>query len=292
MYIFPLVSSQLSRSKAIVKHKIPTHFLRFLINSTTMGDDINFIHNLHYQDQSEEEDAEEALSLCDLPLDNIQDQVHEFHDMPSMHLHARRSSSDQLFEFFNDISSDSFMCSAEDIIVCGKLIPYKQHTTQSPKVDHFHEKPTSFRRRSESLPGLQSSVTRSSSTKNSTMMRNSRSLDYRKLHRQSSMVSPTPAEMERNSSVKSVGKYDKKSGKPRWFFLMFGIVKFPAEMDLSDIKNRQIRRNPSTTMFPNESGGRFPDNRSSGKGSWRLLKALSCKDHASVAVTTPLCTQV
>ncbi|CAL8990641.1 unnamed protein product [Prunus brigantina] len=263
-------------------------------------EDNNYIDHLHYQDKSEEEDAEEALSLCDLPLDNTHDQVHEFRDMSSNHLQARRSSSDQLFEFFSDISSDSFMCSAEDIIVCGKLIPFKQHMTEVPKAhpnpnDSQKNKQPTFRRRSESLSELQSSVTRSSSSKNQIMMRNSRSLDYRKLHRQSSMVSPTPGEMERNSSVRSVGKSDKvKSGnnKPRWFFLMFGIVKFPAEMDLSDIKNRQIRRNLSTTMFPREAvAGKFPDNRSSGKGSWRLLKALSCKDHASVAVTTPFCTQ-
>ncbi|XP_021810030.1 uncharacterized protein LOC110753430 isoform X3 [Prunus avium] len=256
-------------------------------------EDDNYIDHLHYQDKSEEEeDAEEALSLCDLPLDNTHDQVHEFHDMSSKHLQARRSSSDQLFEFFSDISSDSFMCSAEDIIVCGKLIPFKQHMTEVPKAprntnDSHKNKQPSFRRRSESLSELQSSVTRSSSSKNQIMMRNSRSLDYRKLHRQSSMVSPTPGEMERNSSVRSVGKSDKvKSGnnKPKWFFLMFGIVKFPAEMDLNDIKNRQIRRNPSTTMFPRQAAA--------GKGSWRLLKALSCKDHASVAVTTPFCTQV
>ncbi|KAM0985947.1 hypothetical protein ACFX13_013401 [Malus domestica] len=258
-------------------------------------EDENYVENIpRYRDQSEEEeDAEEALSLSDLPLDNIHEQVNEVHDRSSKHLHTRRSSADQFFEFFSDFSSDSFMCSAEDIIVCGKLIPFKDHTNEAPKTtctnNGYHKKDSSFRRRSESLPGLQSSVARSSSTKNQIMMRNSRSLDYQKLHRQSSMVSPTPAEMERNSSTKSVGKYDKKSGnKPKWFFLMFGIVRFPSEMDLSDIKNRQIRRNPSTTLFRSEAS----DNRSSEKGSWRLLRALSCKDHASVAVTPPYCTQV
>ncbi|KAM0963690.1 hypothetical protein ACFX13_023069 [Malus domestica] len=257
-------------------------------------EDKNYIENILCcgdQSEEEEEDAEEALSLCDLPLDNIHDQVNEFHDMSSKHLHARRSSADQFFEFFSEFSTDSFMCSAEDIIVCGKLIPFKDHANEAPQKtctnNGYHKKNSSFRRRSESLPGLQSSVARSSSTKNQIMIRNSRSLDYQKLHRKSSMVSPTPAEMERISSVKSVGKYDKKCGnKPKWFLLMFGIVRFQAEMDLSDIKNRQIRRNPST-LFRSEA----PDNRSSGKGSWKLLKVLSCKDHASVAAKMPHCTQ-
>lgn len=261
-----------------------------------MGDDDTKNTDFQFQqDPYEDEEAEEALSLCDLPLDN---EAQEFHDLSAKFLTARRSSS-EFFEFFSDHSSDSFMCSAEDIIVCGKLIPFKENTrtthapkpSSNPKNDH-QKKQTAFRRRSESLSGLQSTVTRSSSTKNKIMMTNSRSLDYRKLQRQSSMVSPVP-EMERNSSVRSVGssKSDKKStstGKPKWSFLLFGIVKFPAEMDLSDIKSRQVRKTPSTTLFPDAAVGKCPMSRSSSgnKGSWKLLKALSCKDHGSVAVTT------
>ncbi|KAM5553872.1 hypothetical protein ABKV19_025883 [Rosa sericea] len=262
-----------------------------------MGDDNTNNTDFQFQpDPYEDEEAEDALSLCDLPLDT---EAEDFHDLSSKFLNARCSSS-EFFEFFSDHSSDSFMRSAEDIIVCGKLIPFKDNTptpqapkpSSNPKHDH-QKKQTAFRRRSESLSGIQSTVTRSSSTKNKIMMTNSRSLDYRKLHRQSSMVSPVP-EMERNSSVRSVGssKSDKKStssGKPKWSFLLFGIVKFPAEMDLSDIKSRQVRKNPSTTLFPDTSVGKCPSvsrSNSGNKGSWKLLRALSCKDHASVSVTT------
>ncbi|KAI4344406.1 hypothetical protein L6164_011638 [Bauhinia variegata] len=115
------------------------------------------------------------------------------------------------------------------------------------------------------------------------MMRGSRSLDYRRLHRNSSSLISVVPEFERNNSVKSVAVSDiaaKKATKLPWYTLMFGIgiMKFPPEMELNDIRNRQVRRNPSTTMFP--------ANRNSGKGSWRILKALSCKDHTSVSVTT------
>ncbi|EXB54749.1 hypothetical protein L484_012849 [Morus notabilis] len=266
------------------------------------NDDNNLdIH--HIQQQQEEEDqeeAEEALSLSELPLSN---------DMSSKNNTTnsnRRSASEppELFEFFSDLSSDHNMSSAEDIIFCGRLIPFREQSP--PKFNFskdFDEKPTSgFRRRSESLSELQSSgVSRSSSnTKARMVMRNSRSLDYQKLRRAWNTSAVSPAlDIDRNSSTKSVGKRDvspKKAGRVRWSsFLMFGTVKFPAEMELGDIKSRQARRNVpiTTTLFPPmDSGGNLPVSRSNssksgggGGGSWRLLKALSCKDHASVAVT-------
>ena len=116
-------------------------------------------------------------------------------------------------------------------------------------------------------------------------MRSSRSLDYRRLRRNPSSAVTPAAEVERNSSVK------KPMRPPRWFLLFFGIVRVPSEMELSDIKNRQFRRNPSATMFPAADGGSgVAVNRSSGKVSWKILKALSCKDYNSVAVTTPFVT--
>ncbi|KAH7544655.1 uncharacterized protein LOC107415205 [Ziziphus jujuba] len=251
------------------------------------------------------EDADEALSLSELPLNEDNElSSEEAQEIITCRPQNRRSSSEtpEFFEFFSDVSSDSIMCSAEDIIYCGKLVPFNQQQQQQQhsllinsstvKVeDKKHI--TAFRRRSESLSQIESSsVTRSDSTKTKLMMRNSRSLDYRKLHRPS-MVSPDHPEMERNSSVKSVGKSDfsiKKVIKPRWCFLMFGIAKVPAEMDLSDIKSRQFRRNHPSTLFPpveNPSVSRSSSG--GGKASWKLLKALSCKDHASVAVTASLC---
>ena len=243
------------------------------------------------QYQQEQEEAEEALSLCDLPL-SLNNKENTIFDNNN-HNHNSNDSID-FFEFFSDLSYSENMCSAEDIIFCGKLIPFKEQqfshpTPQTPKITNENQtKQTSLRRRSESLSKLQSPVTRSNSI-NTKFMRNSRSLDYRKLN----PVSNSPPEtIERNSSVKSVGNKSEislkkaPSSRPRWYLFMFGMVKFPTEMELSDIKNRQVRRNQQQSMI-------FPVNRSSvsskGSGSWKLLKALSCKDHASVAVTASFC---
>ncbi|XP_022728791.1 uncharacterized protein LOC111284374 [Durio zibethinus] len=248
-----------------------------------MGEEIT--SNIHLHDDQVEE-PEEALSLCDLPLDltdTINGNPENDHLEKILSAQSRRSSSTaapEFFEFLNDISSD--MCAADDIIFCGKLFPSRE---QPISFQTWEEKRKSnvLRKRSESLSELcSSSITRSNSTKNTTLLRSSRSLDYQKLHRY---------DMERNPSVRRVERHDqvspKKLVKPRWYVFMFGMVKFPPEMELKDIKSRQSHRSPSI-MFPTvEDGGKkLAGNRSSNKcSSWSLLKALSCRDHTSVDVT-------
>ncbi|XP_031271340.1 uncharacterized protein LOC116129754 [Pistacia vera] len=272
-------------------------------------------HHHHLHDPQEEE--EEALSLCDFPLDenngnNFQETTTRSHSNSNTTRRTSSSSSTEpgdpeFFEFLSNLSSE--MRAAEDIIFCGKLIPLNINEQNPPVYHHHHQQQQQqfsskgftkssiyehrhgdFRRRSESLSELQSSRSKSK------ILRSSRSLDYQKLHRVSSSKTSPDFDMERNSSVRSVGKSDNvnkiRAVKPWWYLLMFGMVKFPPEMDLRDIKSRQFRRN-SSVMFPSlDAAGNFPVNRSStagGKTSWRFLKALSCKDDASVAVTTPLC---
>ncbi|XP_004507852.1 uncharacterized protein [Cicer arietinum] len=247
--------------------------------------------------ESELEDEEEALSLCDLPLNENSESL----DDKSFNRNniLQPSSLSESSEFFNGFSScsSSDMCPADDIIFCGKLVPFKDNLESSFK-DQRREnlnvevnKSHTHRRRSESV----SSVIRSNSVSNCggssrIMMKNSRSLNYCRLRDSSNFVISKAPEVERNSSVRSVASSEgvaKKAMKPRWYSLVFGKMKVPPEMELNDIKNRQIRRNPSTSMFPaSDSGGNLAVNRSSGKVSWRILKALSCKDHNSIAVTT------
>ncbi|KAK7388511.1 hypothetical protein VNO78_23328 [Psophocarpus tetragonolobus] len=229
------------------------------------------------QEEEEEEEEEEALSLCDLPL-NRNSRTPSMDDTSYKKILRPSSLPDQATEIFNGFSSSSSsdMCPADDIIFCGKLVPFKPEQPLKNLMLQEDKSPTR-RRRSESL----SSVTRSNSVSTCTgsrrlMMRNSKSLDYSRLRE------PSAPEVDRNSSTRS--SVPTKPTKPRWYSLMFGTMKIPPEMELSDMKNRQVRRNPSTTMFlAAEPGGKVGVNR---KVSWRILKALSCKDHSSVAVTT------
>ncbi|KAJ6362223.1 hypothetical protein OIU78_002600 [Salix suchowensis] len=242
------------------------------------------------EEEEEEEEDEEALSLCDFPL---QGRNKESTNIATQNSARPSSEPAEFFEFFSDLGSDQ-MSSAEDIIFHGKLVPFIDPYFTPQNQTKEDKQRISFRRRCESLSELQSSVSRSNSTKNGiALMRNSRSLDYRNLERFSSSKRFSPElDIERSSSLKSIhakGEVKRTTSKPRWYLLMFGVVRPPTEMDLSDIKSRQVRRNSSMTMFPHvdTDGKKAPVSQSSiSKGSCKLLRVLSCKDPASVAVAT------
>lgn len=247
--------------------------------------------NFVFQDQEEEE----AISLSDFPLTPDENNHHHTattDSSPFQDLRSPSSEQSDLFEFLSNHNSN--MSHAEDIIYCGKLIPFKDqddqspsyiYETQNPATPNNHKLHNFQRRRSDSLSELKTCRSNSSSSSSKTRMRNSRSLDYQKLSRNSSMSSDSP-DIHRNPRSSSRLDGTIKIPKPRWYIIMFGSVKFPPEMDLRDIKNRQVHRTVSPPLFPSlEVVKKVPVNR---KSSWEVLKVLSCRDDASVHVTTSL----
>ncbi|XP_042484979.1 uncharacterized protein LOC122065238 [Macadamia integrifolia] len=256
-------------------------------------------------EQIEDSDAEESLSFCDLPIYDKSEASttttsnwNENDDDP-----PRMSTDQELFEFFSDLKAD--MCPADDVIFCGKLISYKEkecHHAEDKNqildvfdddVDDGNQTCTfkSFfrqrRRRSESWNSLQ----RSQTSAKERFMRT----DYQKLRRVSTSTKNPVEPIDRYVSGKCLGKGNFSShptssapARPRWPLLMFGMVNVPKEMELKDIRNRQNRLNP-TLLFPESdaAGGgseKVRVRREEEKGSWRLLRALSCRGHGSAAV--------
>lgn len=208
------------------------------------------------------EEEDEALSLRDFPLSSGEAEKKE---ASSKFQDKRRSSSEpsDFFEFFNDFSSE--MSNAEDIIFCGKLMPYK-NPPQILKSLSADDATRLSRTYCHSLPDLTRPRPR-----------------IRTRTRRSLIVKP---DIHRSSSKSSANSEGSKLSKSRWFVMMFGPLKLQPEMDLRDMKNRQVRRNPRR-LFP---AGQAPAVRSDRRSFWGLdlLKVLSCKDHASVAVTASI----
>ncbi|KAL2232818.1 uncharacterized protein LOC105155893 [Sesamum indicum] len=240
-----------------------------------------------------QEEEEEALSLCDFPLNNSDEQLQDSSKDQDLQDSSSHSQPSDFFEFFKVVHSDD-MSHAEDIISCGRLIvSYKQ---QQPRFDHRflitspEHLMSSSRRYCESLPELNPARSNGRSSSTRLISRSSRSLDSQKLRWNSSLVikKSNCQDIHRSFSKGSM-KFDgfKGSPKPRWCPLMFGPVKFPPEMDLRDIKSRQVRRSPGS-MFPAVEGGdRTPVSRRTSWGG-DLLRVLSCKKHASVSVTASI----
>ncbi|KAL3746030.1 hypothetical protein ACJRO7_015042 [Eucalyptus globulus] len=239
---------------------------------------------LQERPEDPEEDGE-ALSLSDFPLVTTGQPRNDsgpnnFSDRP------RRSSSEppEFFEFLIDLGAH--MRSADDLIVSGKLVTLHD---QSPPPLFPRGAPTC--RRCDSLSELErSSVSRSSSPK-AQLARSSRSLNYRKPRRPSSSLVAREAERTTpSSSGRGVARSDslaRKPSRPRWRVLPFGALRLPAEMELRDMRSRQLRRNPST-LFATPAPAPSPADGGGWKGSWKLIRALSCKDPTSVAVATSL----
>ncbi|PKI74619.1 hypothetical protein CRG98_004946 [Punica granatum] len=163
------------------------------------------------QDQYEE--AEDTLSLCDLPI---------YGDFKSDEWtddsFSRESSDDQdFFEFSSQdykVQSQSFP--SENIVFCGKIIPYKQpDALSSGRTD----KPRKQRRQPSR---------------------------WRSLLLQLGILS--------NRHRSGVDKY-KSLQNSRWYLFVFGVGRFPMEMELGDIRTRQNRlkasKGPNSTVFMN-----------------------------------------
>ncbi|XP_041999680.1 uncharacterized protein LOC121749148 [Salvia splendens] len=178
----------------------------------------------------------------------------------------RRSSSEpsEFFEFLHDFNSE--MTNAEDIIFRGKLMPYQNPHPQilkSLSADDASRLSRTHRRSSLSAAARPRSAARSRLA-----------------------MKPEAADIHRNSSKSSAKSEGSSKVKPRWFVMMFGPLKLQPEMDLRDIKSRQVRRNTGRLFAGIDGGGGRSDRRS----FWGvdLLKVLSCKNHASVAVTASI----
>ncbi|ESQ54184.1 hypothetical protein EUTSA_v10026023mg [Eutrema salsugineum] len=235
---------------------------------------------LHHLQEEEEEEKEEALSLRDLPLDTEENDS----TATSTTTEDHREPSTDLFEFLTSTSYE--VSPAENIIFCGKIIPLNYQNALFSPPEHISPR---IRARSESLSAIQGNkLNHPVARDNAGLMRTSRSLDYRKLNRGPTTVHSPP---ENTSPAKSTAKPETvssgsvKSVRPKWYVIMFGMVKFPPEIELKDIKSRQIRRNIPPVMFPSPADRRSRSPSSSP--SWRFLSALSCKEPTSVAATAP-----
>jgi len=190
------------------------------------------------------EEEEETLSLCDLPIysGSMRDTWSADFSKEDEKRFGDDDDDDNLFEFFSEeFTTSSNSAAAENIIFCGKLIPFKDFP---PRVDECNSTT-----RKNVQKGIQKRGSKGSK---------SFACDYTSMGKVSLVRCTT---------------------KSRWFLFMFGMSKLSSttEMELKDIRNRQSRRGPAA-MFPAAEDGEVDavkGKKRSCKGMWKILKSIT-----------------
>ncbi|MED6197923.1 hypothetical protein PIB30_061418 [Stylosanthes scabra] len=267
----------------------------FYLGQSLVEEESTLLHEQEDYDSlllEEGEDDDEALSLCDLPLysnnsssstssssaDSTNNHQRVRDDDVFLSTHGKKTSSsrftekddDDFFEFFSEEFTASTTHSkttiSDNIIFCGKLIPYKEAGGGNNNNNNKEEDNNNI------------------------------------IHQKSTLVHPWNSkkggkkakEGEKsnfNYEYPSIGKVSlmRSTTKSRWFLFMFGMPRLPNNnaMDLSGIRYRQSRSRSQKTMFavvapPPENGeevkkGKRYNNKNNNncKGLWRALKSIS-----------------
>lgn len=242
----PRISLSLSRlfiytgySSGLSITKLPTICFSCHCFSSTMENSTDHLHDPY--------EAEEALSLCDLPIYSDESNWEDY----SKEEQRLSSSDNDFFEFFSEDFSTaaSTTPNKNDIIFCGKLmIPYKD--IPDPEKTH-DENP----KQNQMKKGFLRWKSLSFSKKKGDSFSN---CDF-SVEKATVLAPPT---------------------KSRWYLFLFGIGRLPTEMELRDIKTRQSRLRSQSKMvipFPSVECDEMVKGGARAKGLWTLLiKVLAC----------------
>ncbi|CAL5322374.1 hypothetical protein CsSME_00000627 [Camellia sinensis var. sinensis] len=231
------------------------------------------------QYQEEEDQTEETLSLCDLPM--YSDAKEEDQSLSSS---SFSSDQDDFFEFFSEDWSTLSSYPVQNIVFCGKLIASKEPSSET---EHTHKIETNKqdKPRKSRLFRWNSKMFRSSKSTNPKIKRCVSS--------PKSLSLPVGEEFRYKGGEKYGFPVRRVSVvaapvKPRRSLLMFGLARMPPEMELRDIRSRQGRRSRSTVV--RRSGGAGSEKVRRGKGLlgiWWLIRALGCGGYHHYATTMP-----
>lgn len=220
---------------------------------------------------SDEED--ETLSLCDLPI----------YGEPDNYQNSSSSSSDgQLvdhFEFFTEewIATTTSYNPADNILFCGKLIPYKQNVDNSLKLRSNKQ-----RKRTKHCVlkwNLKSKTSKSKGRKGKCIDKNASSLphssSFNSLHSSKQRISRHGSCDNKNDILGRRITILKSPTKSKWFLFFFGMARVPTEMEMREVRKRQNQKSRSLRS----SGGGKKSGKSNGKGWWKLIRALACSGY-------------
>ncbi|KAK4430902.1 hypothetical protein Salat_0852100 [Sesamum alatum] len=253
------------------------------------------LHSKDMQSAAADDEADETLSLCDLPLYSDQS-VEEWEgdlSSESQGSSSISSSEDDYFEFISqELSPSSTSYPPEHIVFCGKLIPYKQPLDSSvrdlSKLVESKKQTDIKKKHGWSMFRWKFSLSRSSKRQvQSKSGKKSTIVMHKREDRHSASLQESPKQMY-NSNKHGKGcdfavhkmpiLASSSSGKARWYVFLFGISRFSTEVELRDIKSRLSRRQspPPPAVRLQDHNEKVSKGRNGSSGLWGLIKVLSC----------------
>lgn len=234
-----------------------------------------------------DETSDETLSLSDLPLysspsfEQWEDDLFGESQAGSTSI---SSSENDYFEFFSqELSPPTAVFPPENIVFCGKIIPYKENVSISQKVEI--KKQTSIKKKSGwGVFGWKFSF---GSSKRKVQSKNGDKSTTTLMHKDDHQL-PSMTKYNKKKQGKGHGLPLQKmpiltstsSGKARWHMLLFGISRISSGVELRDIKNRQSRRQSPPPSPPLRLHSHRDEEISGGtigaSGLWGLIRVLSC----------------
>lgn len=209
------------------------------------------------------DDEVETLSLRDLPMYGENDYAEEDH------LFSDEQIIDH-FEFFSEEWTSPTSSPADNVLFCGKLIANKDY------------KQTTGGKRGLLQGNFKSKTSKIRDQKGKCMEKhNGSSLRYAQ-NFNSVSASNCMNKIEKFEDKNEMLAYNitifKSPTRSRWFLFFFGSAKIPAEMEIRDIRRRQIKK----SMLQQSLGGgsaKITSRKNRGIGWWKLIRALGCDNH-------------
>ncbi|KAM7492137.1 hypothetical protein LguiA_035058 [Lonicera macranthoides] len=205
-------------------------------------------NNPNYKLDTEEEEEEDNLSLCDLSIsDNTEESLYQ-----------NSSSSDQdFFHFFNEKLTPSYP--PDEFIFCGKLITYN--------------KPMNLRSQNQS-----NGKNRGLLRRNSNGFYNLESKKDRKRREFPISMDIEECRGERKDDLVRRSMSSTSREWSRWQLFVFGLANLPAEVELDYTPIRGCRKSsPAMSKLSGGGGKEGGCKRRRGKGLWGLLRDLGCR---------------
>nr|XP_011469678.1 PREDICTED: uncharacterized protein LOC101301053 [Fragaria vesca subsp. vesca] len=253
----------------------------------------------HHQLQNQQDDpyeAEETLSLCDLPTYSDSANWNDFSKDYQSSSFDR--DEDNFFEFFSEeFTASTYSTGNKDIIFCGKLIPYNKeapYVAAAEKKTQKNQEPGNKNLNSSTKKWSLFRWRRLRGSKHKVVTRPSQCKEARSASATNTISFPASKSHRRcDVPLGKVSILSSNRSKSKWYLFMFGMARFPTEMELRDIKSRQSRRSPSTMFGANSEASdelmgkgnkEISDSSNRAKGLWGLLRAIGCRSQHPNAV--------